>query len=112
MKKTIFFVAEVIIKIYTVLCGLTVISILFFMICMLLNKWSEFPLKIMFEIFSTRILGGKRGGMVEFTADVVMFYKLYTVKNSGDTKMYDKTLCICVLGFVESLIIFFGLPLY
>ena len=111
MKKTIFFVAEAIIKIYTVLCGLTVISI-FFMICMLLNKWSEFPLKIMFEIFSPCILGGKRGGMVECTADVVMFYKLYTVNNSGDTKMYDKTLCICVLGFVESLIIFFGLPLY
>ena len=66
----------------------------------------------MFEIFSPRILGGKRGGMVEFTADVVMFYKLYIVKNSGDAKMYDKTLCLSVVGFVESLIIFFGLPLY
>ncbi len=82
------------------------------MLCMFFDMWSEFPLKIMIKIFSPDILGGKRGGTVEFIADVIIFYKLYTVKNSEDTKMYNKTLCICVLGFVESLIIFFGLPLY
>ena len=110
MKKTIFKLSEAIIKIYTVLCGLTVISILFFMICMLLNKWSEFPLKIMFEIFSPRILGGKRGGIAEFVSTVVMFYKVYTVKNSGDKRTYNKALMLAVLGLVESIVIFFGLP--
>ena len=109
MKKTIFKLSEAVIKIYTVLCILAVVSAV-------LSFWNrpyfDMFFEIMLKIFSPHILGGKRGGMVEFTADVVMFYKLYTVKNSGDTKMYDKTLCICVLGFVESLIIFFGLPLY
>ena len=66
--------------------------------------------EIMLKIFSTEILGGKRGGAIEFIADIIMFYKVYTVKNWGDTKTYNKALMLAVLGLVESIIIFFGLP--
>ena len=109
MRKTIFKLSEAVIKIYTVLCILSVVSAV---LSFGDSRYFDMFFEIMIKIFSPDILGGKRGGTVEFIADVIIFYKLYTVKNSEDTKMYNKTLCICVLGFVESLIIFFGLPLY
>ena len=66
--------------------------------------------EIMLKIFSPRILGGKRGGAIEFIADIIMFYKIYTIKNSEDKRTYNKALMLAVLGLVESIIIFFGLP--
>ncbi len=106
----IFKLAEVIIKIYTMLFMLTIFS--FLLVWIFYENGFEFPLYIMFKIFSPDILGGKRGGIIEFTATVVMFYKVYTIKNSDNIKEYNKTVILCVLGLVESLIIFFGLPLY
>ena len=66
--------------------------------------------EIMLEIFSPHILGGKRGGAIEFIADIIMFYKIYTIKNSEDKRTYNKALMLAVLGLVESIVIFFGLP--
>ena len=107
MKKTIFKLSEAVIKIYTVLCILAVVSAV-------LSFWNrpyfDMFFEIMLKIFSPRILGGKRGGAIEFIADIIMFYKVYTVKNWGDTKTYNKALMLAVLGLVENIIIFFGLP--
>ena len=106
-EKTIFKLSEAVIKIYTVLCILAVVSAV-------LSFWNrpyfDMFFEIMLKIFSPRILGGKRGGAIEFIADIIMFYKVYTVKNWGDTKTYNKALMLAVLGLAESIVIFFGLP--
>ena len=107
MRKTIFKLSEAVIEIYTVLCILAVVSAV-------LSFWNrpyfDMFFEIMLKIFSHRILGGKRGGAIEFIADIIMFYKVYTVKNWGDTKTYNKALMLAVLGLAESIVIFFGLP--
>lgn len=107
MRKTIFKLSEAVIKIYTVLCILAVVSAV-------LSFWNrpyfDMFFEIMLKIFSPRILGGKRGGAIEFIADIIMFYKIYTIKNSEDKRTYNKALMLAVLGLVESIIIFFGLP--
>ncbi len=83
MKKTIFKLSEAVIEIYTVLCILAVVSAV-------LSFWNrpyfDIFFEIMLKIFSPRILGGKRGGAIEFIADIIMFYKVYTVKNWGEYK--------------------------
>ena len=107
MRKTIFKLSEAVIKIYTVLCILAVVSaVLYFW-----NRpYFDMFFEIMLKIFSPRILGGKRGGAIEFIADIIMFYKIYTIKNSEDKRTYNKALMLAVLGLVESIVIFFGLP--
>ena len=107
MKKTIFKLSEGVIKIYTVLCILAVVSAV---LSFGNRPYFDMFFEIMLKIFSPEILGGKRGGIAEFVSTVVMFYKIYTVKNWGDTKTYNKALMLAVLGLVESIIIFFGLP--
>ena len=107
MRKTIFKLSEAVIKIYTVLCILAVVSAV-------LSFWNipyfDMFFEIMLKIFSPHILGGKRGGAIEFIADIIMFYKIYTIKNSEDKRTYNKALMLAVLGLVESIVIFFGLP--
>ena len=107
MKKTIFKLSEAVIEIYTVLCILAVVSAV-------LSFWNrpyfDMFFEIMLKIFSPRILGGKRGGAIEFIADIIMFYKIYTIKNSEDKRTYNKALMLAVLGLAESIVIFFGLP--
>ena len=107
MKKIIFKLSESVIKIYTVLCILAVVSAV-------LSFWNrpyfDIFFEIMLKIFSPRILGGKRGGAIEFIVDIIMFYKIYTIKNSEDKRTYNKALMLAVLGLAESIIIFFGLP--
>lgn len=107
MRKTIFKLSEAVIKIYTVLCILAVVSaVLYFW-----NRpYFDMFFEIMLKIFSPRILGGKRGGAIEFIADIIMFYKIYTIKNSEDKRTYNKALMLAVLGLAESIVIFFGLP--
>ena len=107
MRKTIFKLSEAVIEIYTVLCILAVVSAV-------LSFWNrpyfDMFFEIMLKIFSPRILGGKRGGAIEFIADIIMFYKIYTIKNSEDKRTYNKALMLAVLGLAESIVIFFGLP--
>lgn len=107
MKKIIFKLSEAVIKIYTVLCILAVVSAV-------LSFWNrpyfDMFFEIMLKIFSPEILGGKRGGAIEFIVDIIMFYKIYTIKNSEDKRTYNKALMLAVLGLVESIVIFLGLP--
>ena len=106
MKKIIFKLSEAVIKIYTVLCILAVVSAV---LSFGNRPYFDMFFEIMLKIFSPEILGGKRGGAIEFIVDIIMFYKIYTIKNSEDKRTYNKALMLAVLGLVESIIIFFGL---